>query len=60
MVYLKLKIDRRDLSRPQIGIVMFNSQKNTWARVGTAAAVVKFQSQPDGKILTLNEGSTSP
>ena len=41
----------------QVGIVMFNAQRGAWARVGTVAEVVKFQSQPDGRIVTLNEGA---
>eukprot|EP00292_Cryptomonas_paramecium_P017569 CAMPEP_0113663616 /NCGR_PEP_ID=MMETSP0038_2-20120614/1256_1 /TAXON_ID=2898 /ORGANISM="Cryptomonas paramecium" /LENGTH=105 /DNA_ID=CAMNT_0000578693 /DNA_START=357 /DNA_END=670 /DNA_ORIENTATION=- /assembly_acc=CAM_ASM_000170 len=40
----------------KIGIVMFNPERNLWARMGTVAEIVEFQQLQDGKIMTLNEG----
>jgi Lon protease-like protein len=40
----------------QFGIVMYNSEKNQWASVGTTAELARFQPLPDGKILTVSEG----
>jgi Lon protease-like protein len=40
----------------KVGIVMFDKEKNLWSRVGTMCKVVEFQTQPDGRIITVNEG----
>eukprot|EP00288_Rhodomonas_lens_P002731 CAMPEP_0177727602 /NCGR_PEP_ID=MMETSP0484_2-20121128/20413_1 /TAXON_ID=354590 /ORGANISM="Rhodomonas lens, Strain RHODO" /LENGTH=267 /DNA_ID=CAMNT_0019240275 /DNA_START=57 /DNA_END=857 /DNA_ORIENTATION=+ len=40
----------------KMGIVMYDKEKNKWARVGTQARVIRFQPLPDGRILTVNEG----
>jgi hypothetical protein len=43
-------------SDTKIGIVMFDKDKNLWSRVGTICKVIEFQTQPDGRIVTVNEG----
>lgn len=40
----------------KVGIVMYDKDRNQWARVGTVCKVVEFQTQPDGRIITVNEG----
>ena len=40
----------------KVGIVMYDKDRNSWARVGTVCKVAEFQTQPDGRIFTVNEG----
>ena len=40
----------------KVGIVMYDKDRNQWARVDTVCKVVEFQTQPDGRIITVNEG----
>lgn len=40
----------------KVGVVMYDRERNQWARVGTFCQVTEFQTQPDGRIFTVNEG----
>ena len=37
----------------KVGIVMYDQDRNQWARVGTFCKIIDFQTQPDGPVWTL-------
>jgi len=37
----------------KVGIVMYDQERNQWARVGTLCKIIEFQTQPDGLVWTL-------
>ncbi|EKX53048.1 hypothetical protein GUITHDRAFT_150507, partial [Guillardia theta CCMP2712] len=42
--------------KQKVGFVMYDKDRNRWAKVGTTARLISFDTKPDGKIMTLGEG----